>query len=288
MDQFSEKQIQIKKRRVETSSQYPALWSKMIEEWKQPDSEDRVWLTYSANYLFRTNNIRWAIDPLTLHWRIKEAPQVNVAQDLSDLSFVLLTHRHEDHLDLELLSELRYLPIRWVVPEFMLSMVINGAGLPRENISVAAALQPIELNGIHIFPFNGVHWETTPVETRKGVPALGYLIEYDNKRLLFPGDTRTYDISQIPSFGSVDIAFAHLWMGRGSALMYEPPLSDAFCRFFLDLSPNRLILSHLTEFGRDADDFWDESHAQAICSKFQEMSGNITISHMVIGQSILL
>jgi L-ascorbate metabolism protein UlaG (beta-lactamase superfamily) len=213
---------------------------------------------------------------------------VNAARDLSDLSFVLLTHRHEDHLDLDLLSALRDLPIQWVVPEFMVSMVVNGAGLHRENIIVAASLQLIELNGIRILPFSGVHWENTPTETRKGVPELGYLIEYEGKRLLFPGDTRTYDLSQLPVFDPVDVAFAHLWMGRGSALEPEPPQSDAFCRFFLDLNPRRLILSHLTEYGRDADDFWDESHAQAVCSKFQEMTSTISISQITIGQSILL
>jgi L-ascorbate metabolism protein UlaG (beta-lactamase superfamily) len=288
MDQFSEKQTQIKKRLTEVSAKYPALWSNMVAEWKLSSPEDRVWLTYSANYLFRTKNIRWAIDPLTLHWRVKNAPQVDVARDLSDLSFVLLTHRHEDHLDLDLLSALRDLPILWVVPEFMLSMVMNGAGLRRENIIVAASLQPIELNGIHILPFTGVHWENTPTETRKGVPELGYLIEFDGKRLLFPGDTRTYDLSHLPAFDPVDVVFAHLWMGRASALEADPPLADDFCRFFLDLNPRRLILSHLTEYGRDADDFWDESHAQAVCSKFQEMTGNSSTSLMMIGQSSLL
>ena len=101
----------------------------------------------------------------------------------------------------------------------------------------------------------------------RGVPATGYLVEFQNKRWLFPGDTRTYDASQLPSFGPVDGLFAHLWLGRGCALMDEPPLLDAFCQFCLDLQPRRIILTHLNEFGRDADDFWDEEHAEKLCSK---------------------
>jgi hypothetical protein len=288
MDRFSEKQEKTAQHKAEMSAQYPALWSKMIAEWKRPDPEDRVWLTYSANYLFRTDNIRWAIDPLTLNWRIKETPKVDVARDLNNLSFVLLTHGHKDHLDLDLLAALRNLPISWVVPEFILSKVLAQASLPRKNIIVPSPLDPIELNGIRILPFDGLHWETTPDGSLKGMPAMGYQIECNGKRWLFPGDTRTYDPSRLPTLDSVDDIFAHLWLGRGCALMDEPPLLDAFCRFFLDLSPKRLILTHLNELGRDANDFWDESHVQIVGSLIHAMSEHIGVTHVVMGESILL
>jgi hypothetical protein len=288
MDRFSEKQAQIDRCRVEASALYPALWSNMIAEWNMPDPEDRVWLTYSANYIFRTNNVRWAIDPLTLNWRMKNAPEVDVARDLNNLSFVLLTHGHKDHLDLDLLAALRNFPITWVVPEFILSEVMTPAGLPREQIIVPSPLNPLELNGIHILPFNGLHWETTPDGNLRGVPAMGYLIECNGKHWLVPGDTRTYDPSCLPALGSIDSIFAHLWLGRGCALMDEPPVLDAFCRFLLSLNPRHLILTHLHELGRDANDFWDESHVQIVNSRLREMSKNILATHVVMGESILL
>jgi hypothetical protein len=287
MDQFSKKQAWIKQCCADAAAHYPELWSKVIAESNSP-GDDKVWLTYSANYLFRTKNVRWAIDPLTLSWIRKDAPRVNVAHDLSNLSFALLTHRHEDHLAMDLISDVRHLPIKWVVPEFMLSLVIKGAGLPRENIIVPVHLKPIELNGIRIVPFTGLHWETTPREIRKGVPAIGYLIELNGKRWLFPGDTRTYDACQFPDFGPVDHLFAHLWLGRGCALMEEPPLIDAFCKFCLDLKPRRITLTHLNEFGRDANDLWDDGHAQLVCSKFREMFVDLPVAHLVMGNSILL
>jgi hypothetical protein len=170
----------------------------------------------------------------------------------------------------------------------MLRLVIQGAGLPPENIIVPGHLKPIELNGIRILPFTGLHWETTPREIRKGVPAIGYLIELNRKRWLFPGDTRTYDASQFPDFGPVDLLFAHLWLGQGCALMEEPPLTDAFCKFCLDLKPRKIALTHLNEFGRDANDLWDESHAEKICFRLQRFAANTPVIALQMGESVLL
>jgi hypothetical protein len=288
MDRFSEKQARIEKRRVEACARYPALWSSMIAEWNSPDPVDRVWLTYSANYLFRTNDIRWAIDPMTLNWRIQDSPQVHVARDLCGLSFVLLTHEHKDHLDIDLLGSLRDLPIIWVVPQFILSNVMEQANLPREKIIVPSPLKPIELSGIHVLPFEGLHWEKTSDGNVRGVPSMGYLIECNGKRWLFSGDIRTYDVTQLRGFDAVDDIFAHIWLGRGSALLDEPPLLDAFCRFFKKLNPRRLFLTHLHEFGRNANDFWDESHVHMIRSRFQEWSEDIQVTQISMGGSIPL
>jgi len=82
MDRFAERQTRIGQRRAEVSASYPAVFSRMIAEWIAAGSDDRAWLMYSANYLFRTNNIRWAIDPLTLNWRMNDAPKADVARKL--------------------------------------------------------------------------------------------------------------------------------------------------------------------------------------------------------------
>jgi hypothetical protein len=287
MDRFSEAQEKILRHGRQASAHYPALWEKMIAEWNTPDPEDRVWLTYSANYLFCTHNIRWAIDPLTLNWRLKSSPRVDVARDLCNLSFVLLTHAHKDHLDLDLLSALKHLPIKWVVPEFMLSDVLQ-TGLPLENVIVPAPLNLIELDGIQILPFHGLHWETTPAGSLKGVPALGYLIQCNDKRWLFPGDTRTYRAAQLPAFHDIDVVFAHLWLGRGSALDVSPPLLDAFCRFHLETGARKVIVTHLNELGRDANDYWDDEHVELVRAKFSDMSADIQVSHLVMGSSAML
>lgn len=286
-DRFAEKQVQIRRHRDELIACYPALWQNIITEWKSPDP-DRAWLMYSANYLFRTGEVRWALDPLTLNWRLKDsAPKVDVSV-LGDASFILLTHRHTDHLDLDLLSALRHFPIQWVVPEPILTQVTEQAGIPRENILVPKPLQPIEIKGIRIKPFDGLHWETESDGTLRGVPATGYLIEWAGKRWLFPGDTRTYDASRLPDFGPLDGLFAHLWLGRGSALLDEPPLLDSFRRFFTELESRRIVLTHLMEFERTIDDYWDASHARMVTSNFEKRLSRIKISHALIGQKVLL
>jgi hypothetical protein len=166
--------------------------------------------------------------------------------------------------------------------------VIEQAGLHRRKILTPTANRSIELNGIHIVPFGGLHWETTSEGHCKGVPAMGYLIECNGKRWLFPGDTRSYDSNSLPDFGTVDVIFAHLWLGRGCALVGKPPLLEDFCQFYLDLKAPRVILTHLYEFGRDASDYWDDVHVPLVCSKFREMSASLSVDALEMGNSALL
>jgi hypothetical protein len=122
----------------------------------------------------------------------------------------------------------------------------------------------------------------------KGVPALGYLVECNGRRWLFPGDTRNYDAAQLPVFSGLDVVFAHLWLGRGAALADPPPLIDSFCRFFLDAGARQVIITHLNELARDANDFWEEAHIDLVFNKFKEMRANIPVSHLLMGDSVLL
>jgi phosphoribosyl 1,2-cyclic phosphodiesterase len=285
MDQFARKQQEIDRRAAEVMAAYPALWSQMINEWRQPGSDDRGWLMYSANYLFRTANVRWAIDPLRLKHRLPGAPEMPVG-DLKDLAFILLTHGHGDHLDLDLLRQLTNFPILWVIPAPVLEMVQAELKLLMDRLIVPQAMQPIEIHGIRITPFDGLHWEEQArTESLKGVPATGYLIEFNGKRWLFPGDTRSYAASQMPAFDPVDGLFAHLWLGRAGALVEDPALLDEFCRFCVGLLPRRVILTHLDEFGRDANDFWDSGHVQKVSAWFQRNASKIHLDSACLGES---
>jgi hypothetical protein len=156
-------------------------------------------------------------------------------------------------------------PILWLVPEDIQAKV-EQAGLSREKIIQPRSLEPVEFQGLRITPFCGLHWENDPGQPDglRGVPAVGYLVEFNGKRWLFPGDIRTYDLSLLPSFGAVDGAFVHLWLGRASALLEEPPLLESFCRFCQELNSRRIIITHLQEFGREVHEFWDGSHFQQV------------------------
>jgi hypothetical protein len=289
VDRSAEWQALVPRRRKEAASDYPLLWKKMMEEWHAPALDDRAWVMYSANYLFRTSGVRWALDPLTLGKRVPGAPAMDVTHDLAELSFVLLTHTHGDHLDPGLVHSLSALPIFWVVPESCWSMV-EQAGLSKEKMILPRPMQTIELLDHSITPFEGLHWEIDPAnpEEPHGVPALGYLVEFSGKRWLIPGDTRTYDVTRLPYFTDMDGAFVHLWLGRASALLETPPLLESFCTFCRGLRAPRIVVTHLEELGRQAEEYWELRHFDQVKEWFLENCPEISIESAKMGESILL
>jgi L-ascorbate metabolism protein UlaG (beta-lactamase superfamily) len=288
MDRFTEKQAEIDAKKTAAVASYPPLWLQMTSEWQSPDENDRAWLLYSANYLLSTAGVRWALDPLTLRQRVPSAPPVDVSA-LAALDYVVLTHRHADHLDMELLLLLRDFPALWVVPEFLLES-LGILNLPGEKVLVPHPLEPLHLGSLTLTPFNGLHWEMLPdhPDGRRGVPAGGYLAEFNGKRWLFPGDTRTYDASMLPDFAPLDGLVVPLWLGRGQALHEQPPLMNAFCRFCIDLCPKQVVITHLEEFGRDAHDYWEEMHAKKVKVCLQKINPRVDVSIVQMGHKILL
>jgi len=288
MTRSTEKQAEFDSKKISAAAGYPALWWRILSEWQRPEASDRAWLLYSANYLLRTAGIRWALDPLTLNQRLPSAPEVDISP-LAALDYIVLTHRHADHLDLDLLRRLREFPIRWIIPEFLLEH-LTALDLPPESVSIPQPLEPIPAGGLTLTPFDGLHWEADPScpDGQRGVPALGYLAEFSGKRWLFPGDTRTYDASSLLRFRPVDGLVVHLWLGRGNALDDQYPLLESFGRFCLDLRPKRIIVTHLNEFGRPADEIWDAGHFQLVKEWVEEQSPCVVLDSVGMGENINL
>ncbi len=259
---------------------YLPLWRRVIDEWNST-AEDAAWLTYSANYLLNTAGVRWAMDPYSLFTRLKRNEQPDFVHDLAPLQLVVLTHAHADHLDLNVIRALKHLPITWVVPEFMLKWVVDDAGLAKEKIILPVPGQPINFGNLLLTPFEALHFRES-----HGVPEMGYLVEFGSKRWLFPGDTRSYDSHRIPVFENLDGVVAHLWLGKGCALELNPPLLEAFCQFFTNLTPRQIVITHLEELGRKADDFWTEAHYIQAYRRIKELSPSIQVSSAFCGQKI--
>jgi L-ascorbate metabolism protein UlaG (beta-lactamase superfamily) len=285
----------IERLRRQAIARYPGLWKRLTDEWQADSAEDRAWLVYSANYLLRTQNVRWAIDPLTLRWRVPDAEPVPIQRTLAQLSFVVLTHRHADHLDLDLIRRLNRLPILWIVPESLRPRLIAEAGLRRPLVEVARQEDALDIGPIRIAPFEGLHDEDLEgtgeggtLARRRRVPSLGLLAEFGSKRWLFPGDTRTYASHRLPRLGVVDGLFAHVWLGRGSAQDGHPPLQRAFCRFCLDLQPKRIVLTHLEDFGRRAADFWEVDKADGVHQCLRELDHRVVVEKAMMGDCVLL
>ncbi len=283
-----ERQAQIESRQAKAAAAYPSQWLKMTGEWRQA-GDDRAWLVYAANYLFRTGGVRWALDPLSLRQRVRWAPEANLSR-LSGLLFVLLTHRHADHLDYALIRSLRQHPIRWVIPEPILPLVLERCGLPENQVIIPRPREALQIDGIRITPFEGLHWEPPAAKegAARGVEALGYLVEWAGKRWLFPGDVRDYDLRKLPDFGQLDGALAHLWLGRGGALLDGPPLLEPFCAFYAGLPVRRLVVAHLHELGRQAEDYWDDEHYLQVAARLRLLAPECAVQAARMGESLAL
>ena len=261
---------------------YPALWEQMVSQWRTTET-DAAWLTYSANYLFNTAGVRWALDPLSLFSRLSLPNPMNFTEDLAALDAVVLSHRHADHLDLDLLAKLVGLPMIWIVPDFLLEELQTIFPEKSPNIIVPSPGVPIQIKGLVLTPFEGLHFRDG-----NGVPEMGYLAEFSGKRWAFPGDTRIFPAGGLADLGSLDGIFAHLWLGKKCALQEKPAVLDECCRFFTEPSPHQLVITHMHELARDPDDFWDTSHFSQVYKKCQELTPEISVAPVWMGMTVNL
>jgi len=196
---------------------------------------------------------------------------------------VVLSHRHADHLDLELLSELADLPILWIVPEFLLEELQTIFRDKTPRVIVPRPGDPIEINDLTLIPFEGLHFRDD-----NGVPEMGYLAEFSGKRWAFPGDTRVFPTQGLTKLGSLDGIFAHLWLGKKCALHEKPALLEELCRFFTEPAPRRLVITHMHEIARKPDDFWDASHFSQVYARCGETNPEILVTPAWMGMSVNL
>jgi hypothetical protein len=262
--------------------EYPEKWKRLIQAWSV-SLNNCLWLTYSANYLLHTSGVKWAIDPYSLYSRVGIGEQPDFANDFKPLQLIVLTHAHSDHLDLQLITAIAHLPIRWVIPEFMVNRILEVVYLDINKIIVPKIGEVLDFGNLQLTAFEGLH-----IRGENGVPAMGYLVEYDDQRWLFPGDTRSFHFEQLPAFGKLNGVLAHLWLGKASALEKSPQLLDEFCHFFNCFHAEQMIITHLREFGRQPEDFWDLHHYQLVRSYLKKFAPNIKITAALMGESVEL
>jgi hypothetical protein len=262
---------------------YPDLWKRVIAEWRQPEKEDAAWLTYSANYLLRTAGVHWALDPFSLVTRVGRGEQPDFMHDLDSLDLVVLSHAHNDHLDPVLLKAIATLPVTWVIPEFMLEMVKGICDTESERLIVPKPGEKLRIGALELTPFDGLHFNQG-----RGVPEMGYLAEFNGKRWLFPGDTRSYMPDRLPDFRPLDGFVAHLWLGKGSALLEPPPLMEDFISFCSWQEPGRIVITHLEELGRSEDELWTPAHAEKVRGAFSKIHPDLPVSIVKTGQRFSL
>lgn len=269
--------------RQQAAEEYPLLWKKMIEEWKSNSDIDSLWVTYSANFLLNTGGFRWAIDPYSLFTRVGGGEQPDFGCDLADLKLVVLTHAHNDHLDLNLIKDIQHLDIQWVIPRFMLDKIKDIADIEDSKVIVPESGKLINFEQLKLTPFEGLHFRGD-----SGVEEMGYLVESGGKRWLFPGDTRSYDFEKLPDFGTLDAVIAHLWLGKAEALKQKPPLLKDFCSFFTKFHTSNIVVTHLREYGREKEDFWNLRHYQMVKTTIHHIAPDVKLNAALLGERIQL
>ncbi|HNR02228.1 MAG TPA: MBL fold metallo-hydrolase [Anaerolineaceae bacterium] len=264
-------------------SGYPDLWRRVTDEWRTAENGHHAWLTYAANYLFSFDGFKWALDPFAMPSRIKDMPFPDYRVDLAALSLIVLTHAHNDHLDVNLVRALKDTGVEWVIPVYVQDVLQHYNAMPEKNVITPAAGEEIKRGGIRLLPFESLHRHGG-----HGVPETGYLVESAGGRWLFPGDIRYYDITRLPGFGRLDGAVAHLWLGKAGALDAQPPKLDAFCDFFTGLDVEHLFITHLNEFGRDERDLWCGEHFELAKAGLNRRKPGLRVAKYLMGDRMTL
>lgn len=212
-------------------SWYVYLWQEWIAERQRPIapafarpnpaewSDDRIttaWLGH-ATVLINFFGIKILTDPvlfprigirlpgLTLGPKRLTAPALTV-RELPKIDMILLSHAHFDHFDMRTLHRFDRSTIvitaartsdllRWKRFRYVYELGWN------ETKSLRAAA-----GGIGISAFRVKHWGArTRRDTYRGYN--GYLIERNNRRIIFSGDTALIDsFAELRAFGPIDLA----------------------------------------------------------------------------------
>jgi phosphoribosyl 1,2-cyclic phosphodiesterase len=181
-----------------------------------------------------------------------------------------------------------------VVPSFMKQKFIEKTGIDDDRLIEPVAGQMLHLHGLDVLPFHGQHFHTQPSAQGQppvtlGVPSLGYQIRWRDRSWLFVGDTRTYDPAALLSMQGAEILFGHVWLGRESAHLEQPPLLDAFVAFLAALKPaKQIVLAHLYEVSRPPQDCWSEDHALKVKAGVQQHLPDVKVVWALSGQEIPL
>lgn len=260
---------------------YGELWRHFTDEWRDTQTGNYMWLTYAANYLFACNGYRWAIDPFAMSARVSSLQAQDYRVDLAPLSLVLLTHTHNDHLDLALVRNLVDMDVQWVIPSEIQELFVRKIGRTPDEVITPIPGQWITAGPLRLLPFDSLH-----MRGHRGVQEIGYLVEMENQRWLFPGDIRNFDFSGLPGFGRLDVVVAHLWLGKAHALDEFPPLLAEFSDFFTRFETERLIITHLNEFGRDETELWRKEHFDLVRLEILRRCPGMRVEKALMGDQV--
>lgn len=172
---------------------------------------------------------------------------------IDDADYVLITHAHIDHCDIDTLVPLARASAqcRFVGPQEVGSLLAShGIGVSRflvarnEWLSLGADLR--------VHPLPAAHPEIE-IDAQGNSRHVGYIIEYRKKRIYHSGDTLVNEdvISAVSSFKPIDVAILPVnernYYREARGIVGNMSVREAF-RFAADIQANTLIPMHWDVF----------------------------------------
>jgi L-ascorbate metabolism protein UlaG (beta-lactamase superfamily) len=192
----------------------------------------------------------------------------HLSEDVSDLSFILITHQHDDHMCLPLMQKLKDTDIHWYLPAGCRADLVAASGLRREKITFLEPGERLQFGELSISAFRTPHLGAG--EDQSLFPELGYLLTTPRGQILLPADVRDYSFTSYPDFGEIDLCLAHLWGGNDALdpAAYTPMLA-ACADFFARFGAKRYFFAHLYEIGRPDLYMWQDTLADIVAARLR-------------------
>ena len=259
---------------------FPYYWKKVFSEYKNDKFSERVWFAGPTSYVFSLSGVKFAVDLQVRRDSDFEKILPTLLDDTSALTFVLITHQHDDHMCIPLMRALKDSPIVWYIPEGTHEHLIEKTEIPSEKIVRVKNGDCFKIGDVIIKAFDSTHErpEEEPIFQQ-----LGYEVITPNGKLLFPADVRNYDLNLYPSFSDIDVCFSHLWAGDDTvnAENYMPLLKE-FADFNSHFGAKKYFICHLYEIAREFRHMWRYTHAAEAMELFMERipEAEIMIPHL--------
>ena len=113
---------------------FKEYWRKAVREYKAPCYDGSMWLIGPSSYVFSFDGVRFAVNLQIRREKDLLLVSEGLVDELSDLSFVLITHQHDDHMCIPLMRLLKDTPIKWYLPYGTSAELVARSCLKEENI----------------------------------------------------------------------------------------------------------------------------------------------------------
>ena len=210
-----------------------------------------------AAYVIKLGDKKIAVDISMRKLPGNEGSTTLIKEFLKDFDAMIVTHKHYDHYDEELLSSLPE-TVMGYIPDFIETEIKN-------KVTTFSGFKT-KIGDAEIEFFESHHSRVTNI-----VPEYGFAIKYNGGTYVFPTDVRTYT-NEYPKFENVKVLFAHLWFFQALNL-YDNPYIEQFEDFVKRFGAEKVCIAHLNDVRRPIDQMWSDMH-------FDTVKGNLNNAQM--------